>query len=251
MLNMMRIILPLPLIVLLTTLAFTAGADIGKPPEFDVIYDVYRSGMRVAKMERSISRNDDGVMLYRSETNLTGIASVFRKDRIIEQSLWEYDDGKLVPLQYEYLHTGIRNERNVTVEFDWDENQIINSVNGSTWKMPGVEGVLDKLLYQYSLMRDMRSGQTHFTYTIADGGTEKLYVFESLGEEVIETPLGKMRTIKVVRHREDSDRKSTFWSAPDIDYLPVKLENVDDGVTTLVMINSINGLNYDQRITQK
>ncbi|MEX2353508.1 MAG: DUF3108 domain-containing protein, partial [Gammaproteobacteria bacterium] len=234
----------------MTSLSLSALADI-TPKEFDAVYDVYRSGMKVAKMERSISRKPDGEMLYRSETNVTGLATLFRKDRIIEQSVWQFDDGELIPQTYEYQHTGIKNERNVVVEFNWEQNQIINSVNGDSWKMPGEKGMLDKLLYQYQMMQELKQGKTRFRYTVADGGKEKVYVFETMGEDIIETPLGDLRTIKVVRHREDSDRKSTFWSAPEMEYLPVKLENIDEGVKTVVIIKSLTGLNYEQQVSQK
>jgi hypothetical protein len=247
----MNSILPAPVLILLATMSMIVAAETNSPTEFNAVYDVYRSGMKVAKMQRSISIKDDGDLLYHSETNLTGIASFVRKDKIIEQSVWQLEEERIIPLEYVYQHTGIKQERNVVVTFDWEDMQITNSVNGSSWKMPAEEGVLDKLLYQYSIMQEMKAGKTRFTYLIADGGKEKLYKFEAVGEEVIETPLGNLRTIKVVRHREDTDRKSTFWSAADYDYLPVKLENIDDGVKTVVMINSLTGLNYDHRLTQK
>jgi len=52
------------------------------------------------------------------------------------------------------------------------------------------------------------------------------------------------------RHRADSDRNSVFWSAPDVGYLPVKLENIDEGVKTVVVIRSVTGLGT-KTVTQK
>ena len=212
--------------------------------EFDVVYNVYRDGLKVAKMQRILSRTDDGNMLY-SETKTTGIVSLFRKDKIIEKSVWKNIDGKLKPSLYEYLRTGSKRDRNVTVEFDWDSNQIINSVDGSSWKMPTVDGILDKLLYQYSIMLDLQQGKSSLRYVIADGGKEKIYLFETMGEETIKTPLGNLQTIKLKRQRQDSDRQSIFWSAPEMNYLPVKLEITDDGDSTVVIIDSITVINSE------
>ena len=219
-------------------------------PELDVAYEVYRSGMKIANMQRKISRLADGRLLYRSETKVVGLARIFRKDHIIEQSTWRFTDGKLIPELYEYSHTGRKKDRNVSVDFDWEKKQVSNLVNGSTWQMPATEGMLDKLLYQYSIMRDMQAGKSSLRYVVADGGPEKLYVFESLGEEVLDTQLGKLKTIKMVRHFTDSDRQSIFWSAPDLGYLPVKLENIDDGVKTIVTIHSVSGL-QSKHVSQK
>lgn len=212
--------------------------------EFNAVYDVYRSGLKVAKMTRELSREMGETTLY-SETTTTGLVSLFRKDKIIEKSVWKTVDGQLRPKIYEYLHTGTKKKRNVTVEFDWEKQLITNSVNGDSWKMPTEVGVLDKLLYQYSIMLDLRDGKDELVYRIADGGKEKVYVFETLGEEYIETPLGKLRTIKLERRRSDSDRQSIFWSAPEMNYLPVKLEIIDDDEKTMVIIDSITGLNVN------
>ena len=209
--------------------------------EFDAVYDVYRGGLKIAKMKRVLTINGIENSLY-SETKTTGIVSLFRKDKIIEKSIWESSNGKLVPKFYEYLRTGSKKDRNVTVEFDWHKNQVTNSVNGDSWKMAATEGMLDKLLYQLSIMMDLKQGKSTLNYQIADGGKEKNYIFEVVGEEVIDTKLGELNTIKLKRKRNDSDRESIFWSAPDMHYLPVKIEITDDGDKTVVIINSLNGL---------
>ncbi len=247
----MRIVaLAAGIIIALGSMGVSAQASGQMLPEFKAEYDVYRSGVKIARLERSFTRQADGNLLYRSETNVTGLASMFRKDRIIEESRWQYTKGKVVPLFYQYLHTGTSRDRNVTVEFDWKSGLVTNSVNGSPWRMTASEGILDKLLYQYSIMLDMQAGKSSLRYTVADGGTEKIYVFKKLGEETLETALGNLNTIKMERHRADSDRNSVFWSAPDVGYLPVKLENIDDGVKTVVVIRSVTGLGT-KTVTQK
>ncbi len=210
--------------------------------DFNAEYDVYRGGLKIAKMKRILTINGTENTLY-SETRTTGIVSMFRKDKIVEKSTWKSANGKLIPNFYEYIRSGSKKrERNVTVEFDWTKNQITNSINGDSWKMSAADGMLDKLLYQLSIMMDLKQGKSVLTYQIADGGKEKIYIFETVGEEIVDTPLGKMNTIKLQRKREDSDRQSIFWSAPDIHYLPVKIEITDDGETTRVVINSLNDL---------
>jgi len=227
-----------------------AYAEERKLTEFEARYDVFRSGVKIAQMQRSVNRQDDGRLIYRSETNVSGLVSMFRKDRIIEQSTWQYTNGQVIPQYYEYQHSGTSKNRDVTIEFDWNKKLITNSVNGDPWRMPTSEGILDKLLYQYSIMLDMQAGKSSLRYTIADGGMEKIYIFEKLGEEVVETPLGNLNTVKMRRHRPDSDRESIFWAAPDIGYLPIKLENIDDGVRTVVLIKSLTGYGFDN-LTQK
>ena len=243
---MIRSITMAALLLAFTGMTCTSSAQEQTLPEFEAFYDVYRSGIKIARTQRTFAHQQDGTLIYRSETKVAGIAAIFRNDRIIEQSIWQYIDGRAVPHQYLYEHTGSSKERNVTIDFDWDKNQITNSINGSPWQMPAAEGMLDKLLYQYSIMLDMQAGKSSLHYTIADGGTEKIYRFEKLGEEVLETPLGNLKTIKMKRYRPDSDRESIFWSAPELGYLPVKLENTDDGVKTVVVIKALSGYGFEK-----
>ncbi len=247
----MKLISAAMTLVLCAGTSITTLAGEQNLPEFYAQYDVYRSGVKIAKTDRSFSRMQDGNLLYRSETNVTGLVSMFRQDHIIEESIWQFADGKVIPHSYEYIYSGNKDkDKNIKIAFDWKKNQITNSINGSSWYMPTTEGIVDKLLYQYSIMLDMQAGKSKLTYKVADGGKEKLYEFEALGEETIDTPLGKLKTIKIVRHFPNSTRQSIFWSAPEVGYLPVKLENVDDGVKTIVTITSLTGYGYE-KVTQK
>ena len=166
----------------LMMMSLTTMADnfIKPHDEFTAIYDLYNRGIHVAEMRRNLSQLDDGFYHYRSETQAIGLASLFRKDQIIEESTWKLENGTIKAIFYKYQHIGTKKERNVTVDFDWERSQIINSVNGSSWEMPIKPGTLDKLLYQYSIMLDLESSKSPLSYIIADGGKEKIYDFELL-----------------------------------------------------------------------
>ena len=63
-----------------------------------------------------------------------------------------------------------------------------------------------------------------------------------LGEEVVETPLGSFNTIKMLRHKPGSSRRSVFWCAPDLEFLQVKVEHTEkDGSKTVAVIKSLQG----------
>jgi len=80
---------------------------------------------------------------------------------------------------------------------------------------------------------------------VADGGKIKNYNFEIIGKEIINTPLGKLETIKLVRLKPNSRRKSTLWCAKKLEFLPIKVENIEkDGKITVALINSLKGISY-------
>lgn len=221
----------------------TVRAEAGAAPAFQAEYALYIKGIKVAEMDRRFSRNGDGHYLYSSDTRTTGLFSLIRDDRVTEESRGTLDHDTLKPLHYQYSHTGSRKHRKVSIRFDWDNNEVINQVNDSAWKMALRPGVVDKLLYQYIIMQDLANGKRHLRYVIADGGHTKTYRFEPEGEEVINTPLGKLHTLKLSRHKPNSRRETVLWCAENLHFLPVKVRNVeDDGKVTTAVVQSLQGL---------
>lgn len=212
------------------------------PPRFSAEYHLYNHGMKVAEMQRVMETAPGGEFLFRSDTRTTGLFALVRKDRIIEESRWRLLDGSLQSLAYSYTRTGPK-ERKVAVQFDWDTRRITNTINGDSWLMPAVPEVVDKLLYQFALMSDLRSGDTDLNYTVADGGKVKIYEIEPLGEERVTTPLGDMPSLKFRHQKVGDDRITTLWCAPRFQYLPVQVEYQEkDGNRVRVVLQSVTGL---------
>ena len=109
---------------------------------------------------------------------------------------------------------------------DWQAGQVTNNVQDKPWNMALPANTLDKLSYQLQLRQDLSNQRDiqQQQYTIADGGRLKHYRFETQGEEILSTPVGKLNTIKVKRIREhDSKRITYLWLAKDWDHLIVRL----------------------------
>lgn len=228
-------------LVLIPAVAGPTAADF--PESFKASYSLFSRGARIASMQRVLSRGHDGDFVFRSETRAAGLIALLRRDHIVEQSTWIFADGFFRPLQYLYERSGGGRQRSVSVRFDWDLHRIVNTINGESWRMPAEPNVMDKLLYQFAVMVDLQSGRTPLTYTVADGGKIKVYNFERLGAETIKTPLGQLDTIKLSRHKQDSQQQTTLWCAPELHYLPVRVETVEtDGAETLTVIESVSGL---------
>lgn len=221
------------------------AAEVAPTPDFRVGYSLYMSGFKVAKAERRFSLAEDGSYRYRSEASTTGLIALFRDDRIVEESRGRIDGERIRPEFYKYSRTGSKKARDVSVRFDWDRNRVTNLVNGDAWQMKIEPGILDKLLYQFMIMRDLKKDKLPLTYAVADGGKVKTYHFESLGREVIDTPLGRMETVKLSRSKSNSKRELILWCAPELHYLPVKVKDLEEDNDYVAIIHSIDGMNFD------
>ena len=211
-------------------------------PAFEAEYSLYAKNTKAARVVRSLTKLDDNNYEYSSVTKTTGLISLFKKVHIVETSRLTVRDRLLQPVYYSYKRTGDRKKRDVSIEFNWDSKKIKNTINGDFWHMPIEPAVMDKLLYQLAIMYDLQNGRTPDAYLIADGGGIKTYRFEKLGEETVDTPLGSFNTVKMLRHKPGSSRRSVFWCAPELNFLQVKVEHTEkDGSTTVAVIKSLRG----------
>lgn len=141
------------------------------------------------------------------------------------------ESTQVIPLHYTYKRRGIGKNRDAELTFDWDKEIVTNNVQNISWKMDITQRVQDKLSYQLQIQQDLRAGEKKFVYQIADGGRLKEYGFEVIGEEVLETPLGKVDTIQVKRSRDDDKRVTYAWLATDWDFLLVRMQQEEKGKT--------------------
>ena len=226
-------------LALLLLAASQLMADETHPLSFHATYKLFSGGLEIAQMERTMSKSVGDEYIYRSTTQTIGLVAVFHKDLIEEESRWKLEDGEVLPVNYSYNRSKGKKNRKVNIFFDWDKNVMINEIRGQSLNMPLESGVLDKLLYQYALMRDVKNNNFPITYNIADGGKMKTYHFERLEDETLQTPLGNFNTIKIQNHESKDDKKLVIWCAPELKYLPIKVEHTEDGRVTTAEIQSL------------
>lgn len=212
------------------------------PPPHTAYYRLYKGIVILAKTRRSFSqdKSHDNQYIFKSYTEPAGVGKIITGTRIKEQSNWMFKDNAAIPLSYTYVHRGGDNDRDVKLLFDWEKNKVTNIINGDPWTMDLVPNIQDKLLYQFSLMMDLKKGVKEFSYEVADGGKLKSYHGTVIGETVIETDIGKFNTV-IVR-REHDGRRTTFWCAKQMHFIPVQIEQVKNGSTVTARLYEVKGV---------
>ena len=59
---------------------------------------------------------------------------------------------------------------------------------------------------------------------------------EDEADELIETPLGAYSTRAFVQERDGSSRQTFIWAAPDLNHLPLRIEQKRNGETRMVFL---------------
>jgi len=170
---------------------------------------------------------------------------VFSADSLIasldESSVFRVKDHQIIPSKYEYRSSALGNKRRATLTFDWENNRVRNDIKDKPWNMTIPPKTLDKLSIQLQVREDLKQGKSIFDYQIADGGHIKNWRFKREKMETIDTKLGRISGIKVIRTDNLEDgKKTSFWFAPKFDYLLVKLEHKEDGESYHLDIDSMS-----------
>lgn len=215
---------------------------------YSATYELAVGPLTVGKMERRFEIDTDGRYHFISNIEATGLASFFSKDKLRESSLGNFRDGEFYPDEYRYQRDNKRKPRSVFTTFDRGNATIETVYNDKPMSSPLKAKMLDKLVYQAALMEDLAAGKTQLNYLVTDRGKEKTYAPIAGANESIDTPAGTYNTVKVVRERPDSQKRSIFWCAPTLDYLPVRVahreKNGNETIVTLTRYEAL-GLEHD------
>ena len=159
--------------------------------------------------------------------------------KIDEESLFRVtEDNDLIPCTYRYNRSLMGISRKESQVFDW-ESKTLNYKKGDKEKTLNIEpGVLDLITHKLQIRQDLKKGLQEFSYPVISRGKLKQYNYRVVQKEPLETPIGLLNTVKVERVRENSERQTIIWLASDWDYLIVKLEQVEDGDSHQMNIDS-------------
>lgn len=211
------------------------------PSEFSARYEVNHAGFTLGEARTHFERIGEDRYRYSSLTRPLGIASLFYRVEVTEVSEGRITEQGFRPELYLYDRRG-RGERKARITFDWDEQRVENTVDGQAWNMDIPENALDRMVSQLQLMHDLANDDDELSYRIADGRRRILeFDFELQGRERIKTAYGRLEAVKITRIEDDRDRATTFWCAPSLDYLPVRIDHRDKNDTFSMTLQELDG----------
>lgn len=208
-------------------LAAFAGIAAGSQPRlrpFSAEYDLKLGYLSIGKVRVTLHLDRRGRYRYRALTEPVGLTAVLRSDEITEISHGEIRDGTVVPLSYRYRHLKSDNPRRVDLHFDWQAMQVTNRTPESEWVMRIKPGTQDKFSQQLMLILALMKGDRSIDFPVADGGRLKRYLFLVQERVTVETPAGRFASLHLMRRKQGQRATADFWMAPELNYLPVKVE---------------------------
>jgi hypothetical protein len=181
---------------------------------------------------RVLEKRDNNLWRY-TFTATTAVASA------TETSDFRFDGTSVKPLGYQQKRKVFFSKKNARVDFDWAAGKGTGTRDGKSpanYKLQ--PGTVDALNMEIQFRRDLKeTGKLAGPYALATPKELTPLTFVIEGKEVLQTPFGKLNTLRVSRKHADPHRRTTFWLAVDYDYLPAKVMQDDDGSIYLLELS--------------
>ncbi|NND81989.1 MAG: DUF3108 domain-containing protein [Gammaproteobacteria bacterium] len=172
-----------------------------------------------------------------SKTKAQGLAAIIIGSNEQQSCEFEVVDGRTISTEY---GGGRTDSGDYQVGFDYHERKIRFS-GGDVLDMPNGY-VVDNcnMPFAAALLHDQNLAQE--SLYVVDGRKKRIrgYTLKSVDNENIDTPLGRMKTIKMVFEREfNPARTFTFWLSPVNEFMPIKMEEKRRSRTTTMLASKL------------
>lgn len=176
-------------------------------------------GFQVGRAEHRWEFTEDGRYRLTGITETSGLAALLKPVRLEVESSGRMVAGGLQPETFRSQKNG--KDANENADFDWSTAAVRLSRDGSLRPIsPGAQDILS-LNYQLAYLGKLAEGAS---IGVVTGKKYERYALDSLGEEEIEVPAGRFRTLHL---RAMTDNTTEIWIALDRGRLPVKIRFTD------------------------
>jgi len=210
-----------------------------RPTPFVARYDLYRGSIKMGESDYELKKLDNDFYQLEGIASPAGLLTLFPGATASEKSLWKYVGGDIQPVKYQYALKAAMIERKMVNVFDWTKKIATVSYDDRTRKVPIKKGDLDQSLVPIAVMLDLRKGKLEDAYRYVDRRRVKDYSFKKIGREWLQTDLGLFDTVLIETiqnsKKNKPKRRTVFWGAPELDYLPVRITHQSGDDAEVVM----------------
>ena len=178
-----------------------------------------------------------GSWVYETRPNPSFLASFAINPKSRERSSFELDaEGRVAPLGYRLDDGTSAHKDNVELAYLRSRGRITGSSRGAAVDLPLEPGTQDVMSIRLATPVDLLAGREPADYPMVDGSELKHFVYRRVGPQRIRTALGELDTIVFTSERKGADARDRtwrYWFAPSLGWLPVRIEQRQEGRTRL------------------
>lgn len=208
---------------------------------FTATYNLRSKGMTIAEIRHQLAYRDSQ-LVFLTYSKPKGLATWISSIPVIENSLLEWRDGKLLPLEYSRKHTGKQDAkiRDLLIKYNYDKLQAFASLGDETYSFNIENGLWDNASLILSIMHNLQHGLKELNYRLVDENELKDHHYRVDELESVDTAIGKLNAIKLVRLH--GSRETFMWFAPEMDYVLLKVQQFRKGkLKSEMTLQSVTG----------
>ena len=193
---------------------------------------VYTAQLKQAdgQLSMTLKKEDGGLYSYELTTKPGGFWRIIIDGSIWQKSTFILEGNDVLRSQtYELIDTIRSKPRKSRANFDWEDSLITGHYKDRAIKLPLTGNFIDKASLQIAIIMDTRRGIDQSEYHILDKDKIQVVQVNRNSSAMINVPFGKFEAIEINRSSPDSNRTNTLWLAPELDYIPVKITQEENG----------------------
>jgi hypothetical protein len=228
------------LLAVLAGTAHAAHAADATIATYKANYRVDYKGKEAGTAEFSVRYLDDrDIYEFTSRVLAKGLLKLARPNPAVERSHFRVDADGVRALEFWYEDGTRSGEDNLHMVFDWERRIATVTTAAARREIAVPESALDRGSLQVALMRDLAAASALPTYRLADEDSVAEYEYLDNGTAT----LGSVPTRILTQQRAGSSRSTWLWVAPEMRFLPIRIEQRRDGeVQTAFQLLSVSGL---------
>lgn len=172
---------------------------------------------------------------YETRANPSMLARFVIGRDAVERTIVEPTDDGIRPLVWHLDDGKSGKDGDGDLKFDWSANKVTGEFEGKPVDLPTQPGLQDRLSIQLAVSAALVKGREPTSIIMVNGDRTREYTYARGATAEIDTKIGKQSTIIYESTRPNSNRVSKVWHAPELQFLPVRAEQIRKGKVETVM----------------
>ncbi|MBH0097197.1 DUF3108 domain-containing protein [Psychrobacter sp. NZS113] len=182
---------------------------------------------------RTLNKSGD-TWKYNVNARVAGVASAS------QNSTFTINGNNVTPTQASMTYKLLGVGRTHKLDFNPSSKKVVSNYRGKSTTMTMSQQAFDDLSLEVQIRQDLLNGKFSGNYYMAKKDKIEKTPFKKSGNTKITVPAGTFDTVRVDRVHDDDSRSTSFWLAPSLDYLPVKVSQINDGKKMDLELTKVN-----------
>lgn len=171
---------------------------------------------------------------YNVNARVAGVATA------VQNSTFTINGSNVVPTQASTTYKLLGVGRTHKLDFNPSSKKVVSNYKGKSTTLNMAQQAFDDLSLEVQIRQDLLNGKFSGNYYMAKKDKIEKTPFKKSGNTKITVPAGTFDTVRVDRIHDDNSRSTSFWLAPSLDYLPVKVSQINDGKKMDLELTKVN-----------